>query len=110
MVGMQHISKRKRIHLKKEAYPNPRRGIRWLDNFLLIVAVLGPLITLPQIIEIYFVKNVSGVSIITWGLFALGAIPWVIYGFVHKEKPIIISYALWFVLALLIVVGVLFYG
>jgi len=110
MVGMHHLSKRKRIHLKKEQYPHPNKWVRWLDKFLLIVAVLGPLITLPQIIEIYFVKNVSGVSIITWGLFALGAIPWIIYGFVHKEKPIVISYALWFVLALLIVVGVVVYS
>ncbi len=110
MAGIHHLNKRKRIHLKKEEYPHPQKWVRWLDNFLLVVAVLGPLVSIPQLIRIYFMKNISGVSIITWIFFAVGAIPWVAYGVVHKEKPIVISYALWFLLSVLIVIGILVYG
>ena len=110
MGGPHHINKRKRIHLKKEKYPHPNKWVRWLDNFLLVIAVLGPLVTLPQIIRIFLYKNADGLSIITWGFFALGSIPWVAYGIVHKEKPIVVSYSLWFILYLATVIGILVYG
>ena len=81
-----------------------------MDNFLLFIAVLGPLVIIPQIVKVYFRQEVAGLSIWTWGLLTVGAIPWVIYGLVHKEKPIVISYGLWFLAYLSIIVGIFIFG
>lgn len=110
MPGIHHVHKRKRVHLHKQKFPHPNKWVRRLDRFLLVVAVIGPLVSLPQLVQVWFRQDVSGVSIITWSAFALGAIPWVAYGIVHKEKPIVVSYCIWFILAVLIVAGVLFHG
>lgn len=105
-----HIHRRKRIHKKLEKYPHSNKWIRNFDKFLLVIAVIGPLLTIPQIIKIFTLKNATGVSVISWSLLALFSIPWIIYGFIHKEKPIIVSYILWFILDMVVVFGTLRYG
>ena len=109
MDGIHHIHKRKRAHDKLKAYPHSKKWIRFLDKFLLVVAVLSPLVTLPQILKIYVEQNSSGVSALIWGLFAFFNIPWIVYGVVHKDKPISIGYSLWFVTNVVIAVGALIY-
>lgn len=107
--GIHHLHKRKRIHQKLEKYPHPKKWIKILDNFLLIIAVIGPLNNLPQIIKIFALKSSSGVSTLTFSLFSLFNIPWIIYGIVHKEKPIIIAFSLWFITNMIVVIGTLIY-
>lgn len=104
-----HIHIRKRKFQKLEKYPSSNRWIRFLDKFLLIVAVIGPLMTLPQIIQIFVTKDVSGISALSWSLFTLLNIPWIIYGFVHKEKPIILGSIMWFIVNIIVVFGTLRY-
>lgn len=108
--AVHHVHKRKRIHHKKEVFPHPHKWVNFLDNFLLFIAVLGPVVVIPQIVKVYLHQEVTGLSIWTWGLLTIGAVPWVLYGLVHKEKPIIISYGLWFLAYLSIVIGILLYG
>src|SRR5581483_6482127 len=72
---------------RKEPYPSKRFLMRMLDIMVYVVGVVGPLATLPQLIEIYSTHNASGVSLTTWGLYAITDIPWVIYAFVHREPP-----------------------
>ena len=109
MDGIHHIHKRKRASHSLWEYPHSKKWIRSLDKFLLFVAVLSPLVTLPQILRIYVEHNASGVSALTWGLFAFFNIPWILYGVVHKDKPISIGYSLWFVTNVVIAVGALIY-
>jgi len=77
---------------------------------VLSLAILGPMFDVPQLYQIYSTKSAAGVSFYTWFLFAFFAIPWMIYGIVHKEKPIVISYALWILIDSAIVIGVLMYS
>lgn len=69
-----------------------------------------PLSAFPQIWEIYSNKNVGGVSLLSWVLYLLGAIPFLMYGIIHKQKEIIILNASWITTELVIVVGILLYG
>jgi len=111
--GIQHMRKRKELgKLQKdlEKFPHPHVKIRALDNMLLVIAVIGPLVNLPQVIKIFSLKTAAGVSAITFSLFALFDIPWIAYGVVHKEKPIIISYTLWLITNLMVVVGTVVYS
>ncbi len=107
--GVHHIHKRHRKHKKLEKFPHPNRWIAFLDGFLLAIAVIGPLSNIPQIAKIFYLKNSLGVSIVTFSLLALFNIPWIVYGIVHKEKPIVIAYILWLITNSIVVIGILIY-
>jgi len=107
--GMHHLHRRKRVYKKLEMYPHENKWINFLDKFLIVVAVIGPLIALPQILQIFIFKSAMGVSGLSWGLYALFNIPWFIYGIVHKDKPIAIAYSLSFVANFTVLIGTLMY-
>ena len=109
MGGIHHISKRKRVSHKFLEYPHSRKFVRCFDKFLLFVAVISPFLVLPQILKIYVEHDASGVSALSWGLFAFFNIPWVGYGILHKDKPIVVGYSLWFVANVIVVIGALIY-
>jgi hypothetical protein len=50
------------------------------------------------------------VSALSFGLFAAFNIPWIIYGAVHREKPIYIAYILWLISNTAVVVGTMLYS
>jgi uncharacterized protein with PQ loop repeat len=108
--GLHHISKRKRMHTKLEEYPHPRKWIRTLDRVLIIVAIVGPLAMLPQLWNIYVLKNVGGIAVLSFLSWAVMDIPWIFYGMVHNERPILIAYFLWFTMNLAVAIGALIYG
>ena len=81
-----------------------------IDRLVNVIAVVGPLTSLPQIVEIWFIdKSAAGVSLVTWSLFLLMAAIWLLYGIAHKSRPIITSNALWIVAQGLIVAGAIRY-
>ena len=109
MNGIHHVHKRKRACTKLENYPHKNKWVNFLDKFLIVVAIIGPLIAVPQILQIFIMKNATGVSGLSWGLYALFNLPWFIYGVVHKDKPIMIAYSLSFIANLTVLVGTFIY-
>lgn len=83
------------------------RFVIFTDKFIYFVSMLTPLMTIPQLIKIWVEKDISGVSIISWGAYLLLSFFWLIYGFVHKEKPIILTYILWILVESFIVIGII---
>ena len=81
-----------------------------MDELVYIIAVFGPFMTLPQVLTIWIEKNTAGVSLTTWIAYIFIAVFWLMYGIMHKEKPIIISNICWILVELLIVVGIVIYG
>ena len=106
---IHHIHRRKRVHQRLEKYPHPNKWVKLLDRLLIIIAVVGPLMVLPQILKIFILRDATGVSALSWSLFALVDIPWIIYGLVHKEKPIVVAYILYLATNLVVVAGALVY-
>ena len=106
--GMHHINRRKRMGLEKFPHPNP--WLRWFDKFLIIFAAVGPLVALPQVFKIYLNQSAGDLSILTWGLLTMGNIPWIVYGSIHKEKPLILAYSLWLLVNGAISLGILIYA
>ena len=74
-----------------------------------IVALVGPLSSVPQIYEIWTERNASGVSFVTWTLFLLTSVVWLLYGVAKRDRPLIISNALWVVGEAIIMVGAALY-
>ncbi|HLD06164.1 MAG TPA: PQ-loop domain-containing transporter [Candidatus Nanoarchaeia archaeon] len=104
--GLHHIHRRK---LKRQ-FPHRNPAIRLLDKALLWIAVIGPLMALPQVVKVYAEQNAAGLSLFSWTLFAVLNIPWIFYGIVHRERPILIAYCLWLLVNTAVVVGIVVYA
>jgi uncharacterized protein with PQ loop repeat len=105
-LGQRHKFERtqKSNKIKKSGY------ISFLDKLTFIVGIIGPLTVIPQIYIIFNTKNASGVSFVTWLLIFVATFPWILYGIAHKEKNIIISFILWEIVNLGVIIGVMIYG
>ena len=66
--------------------------------------------TIPQIIKIYAFQDAADISLVTWGMYVLLDIPWIVYGLAHRERLIVITYSLWVCMNSLVFFGALFYG
>jgi uncharacterized protein with PQ loop repeat len=66
--------------------------------------------TLPQIIKVYTIQNVAGLSFLTWLMYSIMDIPWIVYGIVHKEKPIVVAYVGWLLVNSIVAIGILIYS
>jgi uncharacterized protein with PQ loop repeat len=104
-LGLRHKHERETNHAKER-----RTGyIVFLDKLTFVVGVIGPFTVLPQIYTIFSTKSATGVSLATWLLIFIVTFPWILYGIAHKDKSIIVSFTLWEVVNLTVVIGVLLY-
>lgn len=123
--GLHHFHKRKRnkkvdkkledkeaVKIVKSPFETPSRTKLkgFMDTIIYIIAILGPLIAIPQVLKIWHVKDATGVSLITWIGYLAGGFFWLTYGILHKEKPIIITNALWIFVQIFIIIGIIRYG
>lgn len=81
-----------------------------LERVTLVAGTVGPLTIIPQIYKMYSTQNASGVSSLSFFMFSALDIPFIIYGIQRKDKPITITYSLWFVANLSVAVGAVLYG
>ena len=107
--GLHHFHKRKRVYELGEPYPHPEKHKRFVDKIIYVIGVIGPVMTLPQILKIFILKDAAGVSAVSWLAYAIVSLFWIYYGILHKEKPIIITYVLWFVMNSLVAIGAFMY-
>ena len=84
------------FHLRKRGVISSKntKSIRVIDRFIFVVGALGPIMTIPQLYEIWVHKDARGVSLISWSSYFIFSIFWIIYGIVHKEKVIVFTYSL----------------
>lgn len=83
---------------------------RLINRAILVVGIVQPLGTIPQIISVYGRRNASSISISSWLLFVLFDLMWLWYGIDNKQKAVAISGALFAVLEGAVLVGALLYG
>ena len=108
--ALHHHHKRKRIHQGHEPFPHPQPLKRFIDSAVYVIGVAAPIMTLPQVYKIYAFKDAAAISLLTFSANMIFNIFWLFYGFLHKEKPLMIMYAGWFAVNTTIVLGVLLYG
>ncbi len=86
------------------------RLVQNLDRLLLFVAIIAPFTNIPQFYNIVAERSAGGVSLVTWVLYSIITIPWLAYGILHREKPILVSSVLWLVSDLAVIAALLFYS
>ncbi len=104
-LGLRH----KHEHKRGINEPPQTSYVIFLDKLTFIVGIIGPFTVLPQIYSIFSTKSAAGVSMMTWLLIFIVTFPWILYGIAHKDKSIIVSFILWEVMNLSVVIGVILY-
>jgi len=74
-----------------------------------IVAIVEPLVALPQLYEIYANKSAGSVSLLSWTLYTFTGAIWLLYGISIKDKPLIITSSLNVAAELAVVAAILVY-
>jgi len=80
-----------------------------IDALALVVSILQPLTTLPQIYIVYTSKDVSQVSLFMWTAYNVASVILLIYGLKHKLAPIIWAQSLWLIVQTLMMIAVLIF-
>lgn len=70
----------------------------------LFAAILTTLSFLPQVIQVVKTKDTKSISLGMYSMFVVGIILWTIYGFLLRDKPILIANLITFCLAFVILV------
>ena len=81
-----------------------------LERTLRILSIVTLLMTVPQVFTVWFGRNASGVSIISWASYLISACLWLIYGVQKKDKTIYVACVGWIIVDAAIVIGVIVHG
>lgn len=82
---------------------------RIMHKLIFGIALIWPILTIPQILTIWVEKNASWLSLFTWGAYVISNTCWLIYGIVQKEKAIIFGNILWVIVNTAVTIGVIIY-
>jgi len=99
---VRHAAAHRHLHRAKKLRP--------FDYMVYFFTVATPLFELPQAFSIYMQRDARSVSAITWGFFLLADIAFTAYAIRERLKPLIIAYALYTLIELSIVLGIIFYS
>lgn len=83
---MQHI-----MHKKSG------RSFPVIDRLAILVGILQPIMTIPQIVMVISVGDASQISLWTWFTYDVASVVLLIYGIKHKLAPIIIAQVAWLI-------------
>jgi uncharacterized protein with PQ loop repeat len=68
-----------------------------IDTLALLVGIIQPALTVPQIYEVYSTQDATGVSLIMWTGFNVASVILLLYGLRHKLYPIVTAQVLWII-------------
>ncbi|HEY7323165.1 MAG TPA: hypothetical protein VIE89_36875 [Candidatus Binatia bacterium] len=98
-------------------FPNPTTPtINTLHTDTLLRRLLGGmslftmLMTIPQVLTIWFGHQVAGVSLLSWSAYLASAVLWFWFGMQKRDKNIYLPCVGWMVLDSAVIIGVVIYG
>jgi MtN3 and saliva related transmembrane protein len=85
---------------------------RWrtkFDEFMVLAGLVSPIATIPQVIKVFatHTEHASGQSLITWAVYTVLAVLWVLYGAMKRELPIVIGNGLGIIMYGLVTIGIM---
>ncbi len=87
-----------------------KRLANFIEEFVILFSIAGPIMTLPQVIKIFTEKTAEGLSLITWGAYLFIASFWLAYGIFIKNKPIVMANTIWIFMHISMITGIYLYG
>ncbi|HRN97666.1 MAG TPA: hypothetical protein PLZ58_04440 [Candidatus Saccharibacteria bacterium] len=83
---------------------------KMIDSVALLVGIVQPFTTLPQIWMVYVSQDASQVSFFMWTGYNVASIVLLVYGIHHRLPPIIWAQVLWLVVQTPMMVSVFFFN
>jgi len=80
------------------------------DKWMPFIGLLGPIMTMPQLFKVWMEKDASSLSLATWITYLMLALFWSSYGYLHKQKPLIITFSIYIFIHSFIVFGIVVYS
>ena len=80
-----------------------------INKLIYAAAIIYPLTTVPQILQIFIAKNATNVSLWTWVSYDLFTLIFLWYAISNRLKPLVIEYSMWLVAQSIVVLGILLY-
>jgi len=102
----RHLHKRK----QKAVRELRQDKMQFIDILTYAAAVFEPILVVPQIYRIFQEGSADGVSLATWIGFQVMTTVWLWYAVVHRQKAILISSGLFWIVQLGVIIGGFTYG
>ena len=97
----RHAAAHKHLHKK------PNKSL--FDYVIYFFMIATPLFEIPQAYRIFSTHSAESVSLATWSFFVIASFVWALYALREKLMPIFVASALYLVVELSIVVGIIQY-
>jgi uncharacterized protein with PQ loop repeat len=89
-------------HIAKKQKPRSK-----FENFIYIFAFTTPFFELLQLVTILEHRSADNVNLTTWVYLAISSTAWLIYGIKTGTKPLIVSYVLYVLVEVSVVISIL---
>lgn len=80
-----------------------KKYAKTMDHYAFLMGFVAVAVNVPQLVDVYTRKDVSGVSVVSWAGFLLGAVFWLFYGLLHRARTLVVINAMLIVVQSLIV-------
>lgn len=80
-----------------------------LDKWVVAFAILAPFTNIPQLLKI-FTEQKSDLSVLSWSLYLLFNIPFIVHGLIRNDKVVLFNAGLNMVMQAGVLIGIAFYG
>ncbi len=94
--------------MARSIHPNPSGGL--LDKTAFIAAFIQPLMTAPQLFQIYTTQDVSSLSITTWAAYTILGFVVLVYAIKKPARALILGQAIWVIADFGVLLGILLFG
>jgi uncharacterized protein with PQ loop repeat len=81
-----------------------------LSKFIYLTGVVGPILAIIQLVNIFLVKSSAGISYYYWVGYLILAAMWLTYGIYYHNKPIITVYSVWVLIIVLMINAIILYS
>lgn len=89
---MRHV-----MHHKKHAKKSKGKKYSAIDSLAMVVGVVQPFATIPQIWIVYSSGDTASVSFFMWTAYNIASVVLLLYGLKYKLPPIVWSNVLWLI-------------
>ncbi len=108
-LGHHHYTHHYIKNQKKFDLLHSKKSVKRLDRMVLVIGILSPLFTLPQVWQIWTTHDVEGINLITWIAWATFNGFWFVYSVAHKELPLIVNCTIWIFIYISVITGIIIF-
>ncbi len=97
------------VHIPYWIYKRLHKEEKQIDAVTLVVGLMGPLATIPQIYQIFDSQDAASLSLFSWIFYLIGTLISTTYSIAHKLKPLFWGNVCWLVIYGFMIYGILKY-